>query len=319
MPEHGDCEISLTLSMRENMMSTNKTILKTMTALLVCAAAAHGSVLFDFDNLNPGTVGGQGSWSGDSTVVAGGLSYQSGGVHHAPGTQRLRLTGGWPTPVTSVPLPSPIAIPAFTEDGQTQTMYFSFLLNNSVGGLPTFLTFTDSPTNLNGGVGARVVFSSNEHRLQSQSVNFGGTQAVVQGSFPNPDPEGSLLTFALAPAETHLIVGKVNFRADPDGLGGFRTRTAVQVTANPNTRTEANHDQPFSLLGQGGVHQFPAFTHLRISTGFSNEPDANINYIDQIRFGDTWDSVVVIPEPGTVGLIGLGVIVLLRRFRKKAV
>ena len=258
-------------------------------ACVLAANAKAAVTVYDFESpaYTAGALNGQQGWTGGLTqpaVVAGGLSYSSGTVLHDGGSQHVSTDSTTPG---RIELPTSVAV--------GETVYFSTLFRTSSNQFTWFALSDDGNTNFNDSYG--VVYS-------------GSFQARARlGSTNNQDSTGtSLVSSDLSGHEsggtTFLIVGKVEYGV----TGDSGTVDRLSVLLNPDST-----DEPITWDADVEVASridADSLTHLLFRQG-----DGGVREFDFIRVGTTYDSVVI-PEPASLALLGLGGLLMIGRRRQ---
>lgn len=187
--------------------------------------------------------------------------------------------------------------------GDARIVFESFLINFGTQG-------TDAPTDFglrghelwNGGVGDafRTVSVFVNHFSGVNELSLEVTTASGTSIVPVAGGGLDLPALALDNGGTHLIVLKYEFDPlGPDVVSVFLDPTNPIEPVTPDAQISVAASDLF-ITHQG------AFSNFTFS-GAGHVPGA----IDEIRWGTTWrETVPVIPEPGTVSLLGVGLIAL---------
>jgi hypothetical protein len=251
-----------------------------MLVLTALAAASQATLLLkDSFNYNTGALTGQGGWGGGGYTVTNGNLTAPAGFPAASGN-RLSISGSSSLVATNG---------SFT--AQTSgTVYMSYLVqfNATKAGAAFHL----GGFSKDGGAEYGGLAVSN---ATASSVYFGlGTRNGLTQQF---------LPTAFATGVTHMVVVSykivtgsandvINFWLDP-ALGGAEPVAQLSNTTTGDIGTSVNT------------------VDFKATTPFS------YSYIDELRVGTTWGDVAI-PEPATVGMLGLGALVtlLFRRIRR---
>jgi MYXO-CTERM domain-containing protein len=111
---------------------------------------------------------------------------------------------------------------------------------------------------------------------------------------------GANLTVATDGSETNLLVGKVEFDA---GGGGEDIYTLYQYQLNAGSIAGGTLNEITSILVDVNQSTLDTLSLTR---------QVNTAY-DEIRIGTTLNDVIPVPEPGSLALLGLGGLLMLRR------
>ncbi len=194
--------------------------------------------------------------------------------------------------------------------GDKRIVFESFLIDFGTQGTDAATDFGFRGHELwNGGVGDafRTVglflnaFSGvNELSLEVTTASGTSVVPVAGGGLDLP-------ALALGNGGTHLIVMKYEFDpAGPDVVSVFLDPTTPFEPVTPDAQVSVAASD---LL----ITHHGAFSNFTFS-GAGHVPGA----IDEIRWGDTWrETVPVVPEPGTVSLLGVGLIALRHVARRR--
>ena len=189
---------------------------------------------------------------------------------------------------------------------QTTNMFASFLLNvATIGTSESNATSGNYVFQLRTGK-ANVVVSNNA--LSTANFNIGiqnnGTGAIV---WDNNGGNGYLAgsTYFIVFSYTNSAVDGTGTWGDQlwvnPSLGQLSPGTAQITTAGINVTSTSNK------------------VALGIGNGVADTSKRSVIYLDELRVGTTWADVTPIPEPATVGMLGLGALITLtvRRFNRR--
>lgn len=127
-------------------------------------------------------------------------------------------------------------------------------------------------------------------------------------------------------------VGKTGWAWDTNGGNGYDVNTSYLIAMSYTNTTETTYNSQVwinpALTATPGtanlsLSQFyvnSATNQYQFGNGNGNPTAGTVIYVDELRVGDTWSDVIpAIPEPATVGMLGLGALVTLtvRRFRNR--
>jgi len=180
----------------------------------VFTTPAGGAILYeeDFDALTPGTVDGQGGWTwdnytGDIQVVAGGLSYNAGGVAISGGTQSgvSTSTGANLNFMHAIPFPA-------------QTHYFRMLVD------------VDNQTGGNG-----------EMFMRLDQTSLWNTYFAVKGNTPTQGLE-TRIGGGLRPVEAEATIPGINLLVGKLTDGGGGQYNKIEGWLNPAVGDAASPD-----------------------------------------------------------------------------
>jgi len=254
----------------------------------------QAALIFEEDfssGFNTGNIHNQGDWevSGGSTtqhqIVSGGLSYSDGDVNHQGGNLNAMTAGGT----------EQYASAGFAS--QTGDIYLSALIQRNSGGFfmvgLTGLDGANMPGSAGSVAGAGFRISNTEALARVFSDLSSGPTRVEVGNFAHNN-------------ETVLMVGKL-FKSDPNG-----NYDSFSYTVNPTSLNEPTNwlATAVAVDETNGIGlDFIDTVWFRAGGGGGHDYET-----DMIRVGTTY-SAVVIPEPTTALLGGLGLLALLRRRR----
>ena len=260
-----------------------------LSSLAILALSVQASLVFeeDFNSMSTGALNSQNPFtvnSGNQTynVQTGGLSYSAGGVNHNGGGQHLNIVGG---------TNDNTAHAAFAE--QTGDVYFSFLFERLSGSFLWMAVSNDTSFDGSGAIIGRDHTNGEYVRIRIRNdFDTGFAANTTSNDYGDDFP-----TFNESPP--YLAVGKFS-KSDPGG-----NYDTLQMVLNPASLTEpAIWDQ--SISANSGID---AVNTLLFRAGSAGADQFNV---DMIRIGTSYDSVVI-PEPGTLMLMGLGVVLLIYR------
>lgn len=282
----------------------------TLTALAIGTSAQAALIASDgFEEAvarsdltsSPGTGSGwNGPWafhggaSSDFALVDRSMSYANGSVQVNGGQKALKLTPG----ESAILQPLSRSLPA-----QTETVYMSFLLhaptatpidnNATQTANDDFFQFgfMDSVTNptASGGIQSKGGDTGGQQFLFSR---YGSTGGVFANQSVNTETDYFLI----------LKISKVNSSA---------TYNAVQLFINPFSNDESEQTTVVSSWGNTGLASISQWVFRVARTDLDDA-----YYMDEFRFGTDFASVVPIPEPSTLSLVGIAGLALLRRRRE---
>lgn len=271
-----------------------------MLAVLVFggAVATQATLLFeehfnsaagDLNGTTP-TLGGawyanSGSGSTPAQIAAGGLTAPSGFAASSGNMAKTAISSGLESHAT------------FATQTTGTTVYYSFLLN-----IPTLETQAGSNliglSSTDGADYASVRYVRNSaDDFYTLGLSYRNTTGFVMD------------TTHLAAGSTHLLVLSYQI------ISGTLNDVA-SFWLDPSSSTFGSGTAPTALLTlTGSSTDTTSLNTVEIKNG-SIVPTPT--YIDEIRVGTSWADVTPIPEPATVGMLGVGaaVAMLLRRIRK---
>lgn len=266
--------------------------------LLLTPYLSRGAVIYTEDfstGYTAGNIHGQNGWvvSGASTTqhtihISPGLSWTSpsGAVSHNGGDNSVLVVGGTEQYAS-------VGIGSRTDE----TIYFSFLLRrNEEAGQFFMLGLTRGalPTNAGSVAGAGGF-------VQRHDGSGGGR---IGSNVFNSGTRAEALNFGLPGDTTALFVGRLT-KTDPNG-----NYNQLSYAFNPDTLTES--EVSWMDLTFNNTTGLNSVDRLWFRAGGGTE---NFS-VDMLRVGTTFDTVLI-PEPGTLVLVGiaLGSLLLFRRRR----
>ena len=204
------------------------------------------------------------------------------------------------------------------------TLYYSLLLN-----VPDIAGLNTPNTNLNANNDMIIAF--NNAAGTARPSNWAGELVIRLGSTASTYNLGirassttagtTYWTGDLNPGDTQLVV--VRYQQGGDAASGLDDTNDLWINPAPATFGLDELSRPAPDGSSNGTINAanPSLNYaaaLIIGAGISNtatiqNPDHT--YLDEIRVGHTWLDVTTIPEPATLGLLGLGALTLLRRRR----
>lgn len=211
--------------------------------------------------------------------------------------------------------------------GPNSTLYYSVLINvPSLDGLTTpntnaaanngvFIGFNNTP----GTSGSRpsVWGGALTIRLNADTpANATGFQLGVRsGAHETGTGNPTYWTQDLVPGQTYLAVVRYTSGATA-GTGGLSelwiNPSALSFGAIEGSVPSADGSATGHLVNGASDH----VDTLLVGAGISNGFDPNVINIDEIRVGTTWADVTAVPEPASLGLLGVGAVGLMARRRK---
>lgn len=270
-------------------MKTRRYLVAALLAVVILTAAsgnARASLILDesFSQYQPGTLGGQGGWSGSdvsAAVDSGGLIWSSPTMAVDGGT-----TGLWLTDHASYKDYSQFnSMSAVNDD----SVYISFLVRGV--GLDDYRDDTSFRVATNAGVGFSYTDGSPVIYAQRASGQYAWTQVEND--------------------TTYLIVSKL--WKSTGGADANYDRWTVFI--DPTSPLEELNDVAFTLEGSIGRSYI---TTPRFWGDFYQDGAGKAVCYDEIRLGTDFSSVLpeMIPEPATMSLLAVGGgLVLIRRRR----
>lgn len=279
--------------------SSKKIAAMTMASLGLAVASQSRAAIIAYDGFESYTTGaalvGQGSggtgwptdWAGltNPQVSSASLTYSSGTVSHNGGSKAMGVTNTNNNSLLSRSFAA-----------QTGTVYFSFLVrvptNADWTGNEFFQFFVSDDTD-----------NSNSGAIGDMNTGGSGFQARVTSN-GTTNTTGSNSVYNLN--QTYLLVGKFS----KSGVNASNYDT-MDLFVNPTSLTEPV--TPTSTTGSNSL--ISSVTHFGLRT--LNITDGDSFLFDEVRVGSSFASVVV-PEPGSCVLLGLGTLSLLLRRRRQA-
>lgn len=268
--------------MKQNWQPTTLTFF--LASLVSLPLMGTPLVTAGFDDLSLGNVVGQGGGSGLSGTWASSGPYEvvSGGLSYTVSGGGI-IDGGTQALQTTG-----------TGDYLTRTIDGSVSLNQTI-----YIRYLARAT---GGVGDNEYF----HQYNSSSTwDTYSAAKVAADSLENRIGNGANAAVAqtIDTGETYLFVDKLTYDM------GLSQWNVMSSWVNPGVGDEGSPDTSHN----DGTLAPGSFTELQ----FRMQNDTAI--LDEYLIGTTWNDVVPIPEPGVVGLLGIGgLLVMWHRRRKKA-
>jgi hypothetical protein len=241
---------------------------------------------------------GSGGGGAATLVVSNNLSY-SGFAESSGNAVQLRPNGqDWYRTYTTQ---------SYTTNS-TASLYYSFLMRvDDLGNLDTTGGYFAGLGNATGvSLGAPVAI-----RRAGEGFQLGiGKRDTAIGDFSFSDTVLSLGQTILVVGSYNLVAGPINndfasLWIDPTGLGNLNPPPATLNTAPSGINNDVLSFSSFTLKPQGGTT--------------STEIPGSLIF-DELRVGNSWDEVALVPEPSLthmlmVGLLGSGVFLWVRRRR----
>ena len=216
--------------------------------------------------------------------------------------------------------------------GTNATLYYSVLVN-----VPSLDGLTTPNTNLAANNGVFIGFNNTPGNSASRPSIWGGaltirlnadTPANATGfqfglrssSHSGGQSNNTFWTQDLTAGQTYLAV--IRYTSGPTaGTGGLSelwiNPSALSFGADEGSVPVADGSHAGHLVNGAGDHVDTLLIGAGIGTGF----DPNVINIDEIRVGTTWADVtsVTVPEPMTIGLLGIAVVAGLQARRRRSV
>ena len=266
-------------------------------SLALCALMVQGSLIAyeSFSDAATTELAGTTADSGlgDWTLVsgaAGSATYTSPGLEYT----NLATSGNKVTVSTGTGLYANLSDPFNVEESSVGEIWGSFIMNtsNTSGDAALSLYQSSDPT-------------STTPALASVGLINSGSARLISGRQMDLNGNNGLATSTVAVNQQNLYVFRITIDTNAGAVesGTFwvnPTLTQGMTVGDLGSGWSAN----FNNTGLSGVAAIGLYT-----TG------TNAAVFDEIRLGTTLDSVAVIPEPGTLALVGiaLGCLVLFRR------
>jgi hypothetical protein len=287
-----------------------RTICACISLAVVLAITSAGSAAIiaadDFNSYTTGTLVGQGSagggwtgaWTGtdatdagDVAVVTGGLSYNAGGISIDGGAKSVEVTD-----VNSVLQTAKRSFTPAQNGDPGADVFFRFLTSvkagdtaNQEGALTGLLN--DATLVCNGGIYSNTT-PNTDFRAWAANSNTHAT----------PADGGTLVA-----GDVYLIVAR--FWVDPDNAYTTTQFNRLDLWINPDTTdTLTSYDLSSSRKTTNSIGTKVNGVFI---DAWSQLEDTDVYGIDEYVVGETWADVI--PEPATLGLMGLGGLALLRR------
>jgi len=249
------------------------------TVALLAGTSAYSAPIYEesFDYA-AGNLSDAAEWTGSASVVSPGLTY--GNLATSGNTASVDNTNGRDT----------VDFSGFLDDGDT--LWFSVLLNVKFGTNEGF-GFALGTDNLNDNNGTTMSGSGNGFGIRGKGSfkagyweNGGSNESGVGG--------GSSLT-------TALVVGEMIFNADSaqdDTINIYLPDTDLNLGSVVSSISATLDQTTFDTVG------------------FAAKGSTSGDSVDEIRFGATYEDVSPIPEPGSLALMGLGGLMMIKRRRR---
>lgn len=188
-------------------------------------------------------------------------------------------------------------------DSQTTNLFASFLLNvASIGTSQSNATSGNFVFQLRSGK-ANVVVSNNAAVAANFNIGIqnNGTGTIV---WDNNGGNGYL-----AGSTYFIVFSYTNSAADGTGTWGDQLWINPALESAPGTAQVTT--KGINVVNTANKVAFG------VGNGVADTSNRSVIYVDELRVGSTWGDVVI-PEPATVGMLGLGglVTLLIRRMRR---
>jgi hypothetical protein len=216
--------------------------------------------------------------------------------------------------------------------GPNSTLYYSVLIN-----VPSLDGLTTANTNLAANNGTFIGFNNTPGDSGSRPSVWGGALTIRLNADTPANATGFQLglrssahadgqsnntywTQDLTAGQTYLAV--VRYTSGPSaGHGGLNelwlNPSALSFGADEGSIPAADGNHPGHLVNGAGDHVDSLLIGAGIGAGF----DPNVINIDEIRVGTSWADVtsVTVPEPMTIGLLGIAAVAGLQARRRRSV
>lgn len=269
------------------------------TVLLMAGSLTVNATLLVEDHFtsSPGSLAGTtpavgGTWTTNAqagstgySIVSGGLTAPSGFSSSSGNTaKKMGVSGGeYQT--------------AFTTQTAGSTVYYSLLLN-----VPTLLA--NKATEVCG-----LTLNDGADYASIRYVNTNSESFYTLGITYRNAVSNRMDTTQLAAGSTHLVV--VSYQINSGSLNDV-----VNFWLDPDASTFASGTAPAPLLTLTGAQADATSLNMLELNNASAMPVGML--FDEVRVGTTWADVTPIPEPATIGMLGLGTLMtmLLRRTQR---
>jgi hypothetical protein len=309
----------------------NRFVALIVTTAFLATSSTWAATLFyeDFDYEAPATQDNNGNELPSPWVTA-----RSSGNPAAPRGIDLAESG---LDFGAMPVAGKSAFASTSRSRSERAGDFSILLNNSLnnsGDRTFYLSYLIRSPNVsatgwgNNATGVILTPSQNDNRdgfgagiMSDADGSAGGAEGadyffLSVGSRINKDEGETHFFIADALGQplantTYLMVAKFVFHDSNNSADGylkvFTDFADVPMDADPASwdLTATGVSLPWGINGHPGVDRI----------GVDRDNNINEVYMDEIRVGDTWGDVVV-PEPASLAVLGLGSLVALRRRRR---
>lgn len=225
--------------------------------------------------------------------VAGSSTYTSPGLDYT----NLATSGNKVTVTTGTSLYANLSSPFTVAANSTRDIWGSFVMNTA---------------NTSGDAALSIFESSNPTASTAALASIGminnGNARLISGRTMDLNGNNGLATSSVATNQKNLYVFRITIDSNPGAVesGQFwinPTITSGMTVGDLGSGWSANFNNT-------GLSATPAITTISLYT-----TGTNAAVFDEIRLGTTLADVAVIPEPGTLALVGLalGALVLFRR------
>jgi hypothetical protein len=197
-----------------------------------------------------------------------------------------------------------------TTGGLNGTNLFASLLLNvsSIGTCQSNTTSGNYVFSLRGGKGALII-SNNANNAANFNIGLAGNGPGSGNIWDTNGGNGYSVntTFLIVLSHTNSAL---------NGTGGWSSRLWINPVLGETDPTTPGNLRSANFSVASGTNSTVIISN---GNGNSDAAQRSMIYVDELRVGSTWADVTPIPEPATVGMVGLGALItlLVRRFRDR--